>query len=609
MTLSKEVGVGLYSRESLRSKIRIVRERERDLLEAYVPLGLIHSEDVPVDRDHVLNLAASIKKEEEGGKKNGQLSPLLLGEIEGLGFFRILDGFHRCDALKELGKEEAFATVKLNCTEQDALDLRIVSAVSHKSVNFSRTVDWSRQAWDLSLYSKKLRLTEAFDLRFSEKRAKSGITKEEVSEIRKWIDDKCKRWDIHAPTLHKYLMIAEIADPQLVKSVRFQVGGSGGLKALTVNHLKEISMALPGNYEFQQIVSGVVLRDELRVPGARELAKAVSKAKTKEEALRIANSGSWKETGGSRMQTSSVEKRKKESGEIIKLRDELFLAEERIAELLMVNAGIRREKVETRKTEEAMRIIRRVSLNLPFQQRTLFILLKDYDLSMENIAKILQRKERDIIEDVYGLWEAVKKSSPMDAPNLKMTEAIKQPKLILKNQPSSGANIEKVIPNGAGAILVERTQVHLEGTKLKKVEIEPQRHEGNIVLSVNPPNVESKTVFMSPLTGDEIYVVAKRLLRASMVNKELLVSYNINVEPLYEEPVSRLISRLDGDLSHKKIGKDTQDFEREHLGPAIEKIKDCAKNPAKHSGSSLEARILLSCFDFTRLRSDLWEKL
>src|SRR5581483_5418037 len=97
---------------SLIDMSRIVNRREGGVVEAHVPISLIFREDVPVDFQHVNDLADSILREEAHGKASGQLTPVLLGELKGYPQFRILDGFHRVGALAQLERSEAYATIR-----------------------------------------------------------------------------------------------------------------------------------------------------------------------------------------------------------------------------------------------------------------------------------------------------------------------------------------------------------------------------------------------------------------------------------------------------------------------------------------------------------------
>lgn len=467
--LSKESNVGLYSKENSRkhllSRITVLRERERDLIDALVPFDLIRSEGVPVDWSHVRNLQESIRKEKAGGKESGQLSSLLCGHVNGSMVFDIIDGFHRFEALKELGEKGVITTIKFNCAEENILDLRILAAVSHKSVNFARTIEWSQKAWDLSPWSKKLKITQAFDLRFSERKLKFGLSDSEVEEIRKWIDDKCKAWGVHAPTLRQYLVIAETADPQLIKSVRFRAGGSERIGSLSVVHLKEIAKALSNNFEFQNIVARKVLEKQLHVRKAKELARAISHVKTAEEAMGIIEKILQK-TNEPHVSTASSEKKEKESTQIEKLKEELFAAETRIARFFL-NSMVNREDIIKNQAsdEKAMRIIKKAVLDLPSKFRTAFILQKIYNLSVPDIAKVSKKTENDVLGLIQNIREIIKKIDPLTESTL-FAENKLQP--VNKQRISEESTVIKVSPEQK--VVFDRNAKTVGRTTMKVVE-------------------------------------------------------------------------------------------------------------------------------------------
>lgn len=457
---SKEVDIGPQRQENYRdyllSRVQNVREREPGILEGYVNFSDIDFEDIPIDDKNVQRIRNSMQKIEAGGKKSGQMSALLLGLIEGKKYFSILDGIHRGNVMRGLNKTGALCTILSNCTEEDALDIRIVSAAIHKTVSFARTVEWSKQAWELTSWAKKLKLTEAFSLRFEKRRARVGVDMREADEIKKWIDDKCVKWGIVAPTLHQYLLTAEIADPELVKSVRFSTGGSGGLKALTVNHLSKIARALPGNFEFQNIVAKEVLRDELRVPKTVELSEAVSKAKTAEEAIEIAENGPWKEENRPRRSRRNIQKteeiqekaeEKQEGGRMIDLEDQLFVAEDRVAKITINASGFREKAVSSLvEDEEILQAIKKATLILPSEYRTMFLLIRKYGLTTVDLAKIYKKTEQDVLKNFHNAQDIIRKSDFELVSVLKFNvdeKIIKQPKIVEEVVPLNN-NTEKV---------------------------------------------------------------------------------------------------------------------------------------------------------------------
>lgn len=273
---------------SLLDYVSIVDTREGGMAEAFVPLSLIYREDVPVDAAHVNELADSIIKEEEHGRVSGQLSPVLLGEVSTEPQFRILDGFHRVGALTQLNRIEAFATIRPNCTPEDVVDLRIISATTHRSVRFIRVLDWVEDAWKLTGWSERVRLTQAFALRFSGAMTGSriGLDNEEADEVKQWVNRKCDQWHISPAYVYKHLQTAQAADPQLIREARGR-GGGHKLEALTPDHLHGIALALPQKFDLQNLVAEEAIRKSLTVPRARALAEAVSTADTLDEARNI----------------------------------------------------------------------------------------------------------------------------------------------------------------------------------------------------------------------------------------------------------------------------------------------------------------------------------
>ena len=84
--------------------------------------------DVAVDQKHVKQLAASLKAQ-------GQLAPVQIRGKE------IIDGFHRVAGLIEVGIETVDC-IDVECTEEEFLDLRIASALTHEGVKADRAVPW-----------------------------------------------------------------------------------------------------------------------------------------------------------------------------------------------------------------------------------------------------------------------------------------------------------------------------------------------------------------------------------------------------------------------------------------------------------------------------------
>lgn len=264
------------------------------VVEAFVPISLVYREDVPVDLTHVNDLAQSILTEERTGRNSGQLSPVLLGELDEFPQFKILDGFHRVAALAQLERDEVFSTVRPNCTVEDVADLRIISATTHRSVRFVRLLDWAEDAWKQSPWAERIKISQAFQLRFSKTStgAYMGLNPDEVEEIRGWVERKSQQWHIAPTSLYKYFLTASQVDPVLVREARGRESGHK-LDALTPDHLAALANILPDRHDIQQVVADEIKAKMLTVPRAKALAQAVSGADGVEEAERIVRSIRW----------------------------------------------------------------------------------------------------------------------------------------------------------------------------------------------------------------------------------------------------------------------------------------------------------------------------
>lgn len=266
------------------------------MIEAYVPISLIYTEDVPVDIKHVEELADSIREEAKlrPGLRTGQLSPILLGEVRDFKTFPIIDGFHRASAIKLIGNLEAFSTIRPQSSWEEIIDHRILAAATHRVVRFSRLIEWIEASWSYSPWVEMLRPIQAFQLGFSKTMtgARLGLTGDDVEAIRKWVSNKCEHWHVSPGLIYKNLSIARVADPELVKQARERKGGSQ-LEAITPQHLQAIATILPYRYDLQKLLADAAKAHTLTVARTRALAVFISNANSTVEAQTLIESGAW----------------------------------------------------------------------------------------------------------------------------------------------------------------------------------------------------------------------------------------------------------------------------------------------------------------------------
>jgi len=326
--------------------ITILGTQENGDYDALVPTAAISSEDVAVNVNHVNDLQQSMRSRLSNGRETGQLSPVLLAHIPNTETFPIIDGFHRVEAMRGMGESAVRAAVQAESTWEDVLDLRIIAATSHKSVKFSRVMDWVDGAWARTPWSEKITVDQAFSLGFNKRMSGAGIglDPEEVAEIRRWTAEKGQQWGLASGTLYNHLAIARDADPKLVKEAR-EGAGRRGLDYITPEHLRSISRTLPGkdNYDKQHIVAQAAKDNRLTAPETKLLANQIAEVEAPDIDAAIierAVHAVTKFTGGT-VKFSAVKGLDKHAGEMAKSQfesEQILAYELELAALSIANA-------------------------------------------------------------------------------------------------------------------------------------------------------------------------------------------------------------------------------------------------------------------------------
>jgi len=267
MTIAEQGVERLSVTTSLRSEIDVRSEREGGIVEAMVPVGLIDQTEVPVDERHVTELVESMTEKELLGIDNGQLTPILLAPVIGKEKLSIIDGFHRSAATERRGSMVVYATVMPPMTEEDVMDLRILTATSHKNVSFARMYKWVSESWSKTSWAAKgITDAQAFNLASNKKMNGRylGLTAEETADIREWAQDKCVRWGTVPTSIQKVMNTAQIADPDLMNQARTRSSGHE-LKFITPDHLSTIAKAFPRRYGEQRVIADMATSKNLSI--------------------------------------------------------------------------------------------------------------------------------------------------------------------------------------------------------------------------------------------------------------------------------------------------------------------------------------------------------
>lgn len=229
--------------------------REGGLFECFVPLDLVDHMDVPVDHGKLIALEEDImEKSKKGG--TGQKSPARMGYVLGEPNFRIIDGFHRYTALRELGKATIYTTVELMGLDE-LLDDRIRNANMHDNIRFARTAEWMDESWSLQPLSERIPITSPFTMaHFNFSGIKFGLTEEEARACREWAVNKAHAWGTTVASLYQTLKIARTVAPELVHDVRpAKAVVSPIAQAISTTTVATLSAKLGNQFGHQRVVA------------------------------------------------------------------------------------------------------------------------------------------------------------------------------------------------------------------------------------------------------------------------------------------------------------------------------------------------------------------
>lgn len=229
-------------------------------------------EDVPVNERHVKELCESLKTV-------GQISPLVVWSKE----YRLIDGFHRAGGMKLIGMQYATCIV-YDCDEETFWNLRILNAVTHRSVHFSRIVEWVNKAFAGTHWAEKMRVAEAFSIGNRGAAVHIPLTPKERGELTTWVIEKSRLWNLSPKKIRDMLKLAQLADSKLIDAVRDEsVPGS------FTRSMLELVVKIPQT-DLQRALLTKVRTEKLSLKDVSDLVTKVLKVKTLVERERLLQS-------------------------------------------------------------------------------------------------------------------------------------------------------------------------------------------------------------------------------------------------------------------------------------------------------------------------------
>ncbi len=254
-----------------------------------VTVHSILSEGSIVDEEHRDKLADQLAF--------GQEVPIWVRARPGLKgslVYDIVDGYHRTDALRNIGARMIEARVSFGMTDEELYDQRVMAAVrSAKSVKFARTVTLMQQSFAQSKWFSeyRLKLSQVMALATNAKITKQpgknlGISEETGQQVIQWVLNKAELWGGNLGSIYQQVRAAEDSFPEIIQQVR-NLSGGGHTGDGALNTLKFISMVeqLPGKFHLQRIMVNIIRQHNLNSDQTRVVASALSCIEDQQDAI------------------------------------------------------------------------------------------------------------------------------------------------------------------------------------------------------------------------------------------------------------------------------------------------------------------------------------
>ena len=176
--------------------------------------------------------------------------------------------------MQELGFTDV-ECILTDCDDETFWDLRIMSASLHKSVAFSRAVDWVEECFKLSPWTSRYK--SAYNL--------FAVSRQDAATIdpgaTAWVREKSQKWGLSPSTIESWLYTKQSLAPDVLEEARQsspsrERGGDGD--NLSFRHLREIAERLPNQPDLQRKVVAKAKAEGLSLKETGFVAKAVKQA-------------------------------------------------------------------------------------------------------------------------------------------------------------------------------------------------------------------------------------------------------------------------------------------------------------------------------------------
>ncbi len=248
-------------------------------------LANVLTEKALVDSSHASELGESMSQ------GCGQLAPIIvrarpaegsLGEgDEQQVIYDVIDGFHRTAGKKSINDTEIDAMVIYNISDESMYDKRILAVNSVRSVQFARAAAWMNSCFATTPWAEKgLSVSQAFAIALNDSSRSNlvQLSRDEMTELKKWIKQKSTKWGKPISTLYSDLRLIANSNPEIVREVRVAGGGRDQDMTITPTKLRLVVDSFPGDdyHTLQRIVLMYAVDKRLKL---NELQNLISQLK------------------------------------------------------------------------------------------------------------------------------------------------------------------------------------------------------------------------------------------------------------------------------------------------------------------------------------------
>ncbi|MEK9196066.1 MAG: hypothetical protein AAB914_01725 [Patescibacteria group bacterium] len=257
-----------------------VKFEEGRFIYADVPLHLIEKPNIPIDHEHVEELAEkmlSYKKDHDVEGGNGQEDDVMLAQLDDdPNKLHITEGLHRINSLTLNGEGYVRAKILTHSSMQEVTEKRMSGVKEHQSIRTSRAVTIIDELWQFTPWKDKLTSAQAFALTNDDRSGKDlGISSEEAEEIKQWAKAGAEECNLSVTTIDKHLRLIDAVDLEIIKNSREMHGKKDSPYFASAN-LKWLAKHLRGEFDKQKLVVEAAIEKNLSSSQVEKLAMQIA---------------------------------------------------------------------------------------------------------------------------------------------------------------------------------------------------------------------------------------------------------------------------------------------------------------------------------------------